>query len=120
MEFRAIDHVQLAMPAGQEEAARAFFVGVLGMTETPKPESGAGSQGCWFVSGPVHIHLGVDPDFRSAVKAHPAIIVADLAELTSRLQSAGYAATAGGNLPGRARAFAPDCFGNRIEWIELN
>lgn len=120
MEFSAIDHVQLAMPAGQEEAARAFFVGVLGMTETPKPESGAGSQGCWFVSGPVHIHLGVDPDFRPAAKAHPAIIVPDLVDLTSRLQSAGYSTTPGGHLAGRSRAFALDCFGNRIEWIQIH
>jgi hypothetical protein len=27
------DHVQLAMPAGQEAAARAFYSGVLGLTE---------------------------------------------------------------------------------------
>jgi hypothetical protein len=120
MEFCAIDHVQLAMPAGQEQTAREFFVGVLGMTETPKPESGAGVQGCWFVSGQVHIHLGVDPDFRPAAKAHPAIIIGDLTDLTSRLQAAGYPTTPGGELPGRTRAFAPDCFGNRIEWIQLH
>jgi catechol 2,3-dioxygenase-like lactoylglutathione lyase family enzyme len=34
--FVAIDHVQLAMPAGREDEARAFFCGVLGMSEVPK------------------------------------------------------------------------------------
>lgn len=37
MTYLAIDHVQLAMPAGQEAAARAFYAGVLGLTEVPKP-----------------------------------------------------------------------------------
>jgi len=45
----AIDHVQLAMPAGREAEARAFYSGVLGMREVGKPriwpiEEGAGSR----------------------------------------------------------------------------
>ena len=120
MEFRALDHVQLGMPPGEEERARAYFVGVLGMTEIPKPADGAaGAGGCWFVSGPVHVHLGVDPAFTPAKKAHPAIVVPSLAALTARLEGAGYAVSSGGKIPGRERVFAPDCFGNRIEWIEL-
>ncbi len=35
--FTAIDHVQLAMPPGDEEKARAFYGGLLGMKEMPKP-----------------------------------------------------------------------------------
>lgn len=120
MQFRALDHVQLGMPPGAEERARAYFVGVLGMTEIPKPADGAaGAGGCWFVSGPVHVHLGVDPAFAPATKAHPAIVVPSLAELTARLEAAGYAVSGGGKIPGRERVFSPDCFGNRIEWIEL-
>lgn len=34
----SLDHLQLAMPPGQEENARAFFRDLLGMTEDPKPE----------------------------------------------------------------------------------
>ena len=120
MEIHAIDHVQLGMPAGQEDVAREFFVGILGMAEHPKPKTGAGPGGCWFSSGPVHVHLGVDPDFHPAKKAHPAFIIPSLADLTAHLESAGYPVTTGGQLPGRTRAFAPDCFGNRIEWIQLH
>jgi catechol 2,3-dioxygenase-like lactoylglutathione lyase family enzyme len=120
MRFSAIDHVQLAMPAGAEDAARAFFVDVLGMTELRKPARGAGAGGCWFQSGPVHLHLGVEQDFRPARKAHPAIVVPSLAELRARLVGAGYDVQPGGKLEGRERAFSPDCFGNRIEWIELD
>lgn len=119
MTFRALDHVQLAIPPGEEDRARAFFDGVLGMEEIAKPATGAGRGGCWFESGPVHLHLGVDPDFTPARRAHPAIVVGDLDELVARLEAAGYEVTEGGELPGRRRVFAPDCFGNRIEWIEL-
>lgn len=35
MKIYAIDHVQLAMPAGEEEKARAFYNEVLGIEETP-------------------------------------------------------------------------------------
>lgn len=30
-------HIQLAMPRGREDDARAFYAGVLGFTEVPKP-----------------------------------------------------------------------------------
>lgn len=35
--FDAVHHVELAMPRGEEAAARAFFVDVLGMKEIDKP-----------------------------------------------------------------------------------
>ena len=65
------------------------------------------------------LHLGVDPEFQPAKRAHPAIVVPSLAELEGRLHPAGYPTTAGGRIPGRERVFSNDCFGNRIEWIEL-
>jgi len=71
--FLEIDHVQLAMPSGGEERARRFFVDVLGMTEIAKPPELAKRGGCWFASGKVQVHLGVENDFRAAKKAHPAL-----------------------------------------------
>jgi len=38
MAMQRIEHVQLAMPAGEEDAARRFYSHALGMTEVPKPE----------------------------------------------------------------------------------
>src|ERR1039457_6415640 len=69
-----IDHVQLAMPPGEEERARAFYAGVLGLTEVPKPPDLAKRGGAWFEQGAVKIHLGVEADFRPARKAHPALV----------------------------------------------
>ncbi len=35
----------------------------------------AGRGGVWFENERVKIHVGVDPDFRPARKAHPALVV---------------------------------------------
>lgn len=114
--FVTIDHVQLAMPAGQEDQARAFFSGVLGMTELPKPAQLAKRGGCWFASGQVQVHLGVEADFRPARKAHPGLRCADLQALLARLRGAGIAYEEDG-ATGSPRAFVHDPFGNRIELV---
>ena len=113
----AIDHVQLAMPPGQEDKARAFFVGVLGMTELTKPPALAARGGCWFASGGAQIHLGVEKDFRPARKAHPALRCADFDALLAKLNAAGVAFTPDDNVDGVRRGYIEDPFGNRIELI---
>lgn len=118
MSVVGIDHVQLAMPAGGEAAARGFYVGLLGMTEVPKPAALAGRGGCWFRGGSARLHLGVEADFRPATKAHPALLVEDLSALAERLAAAGVLLTADVPLPGYARGFVADPFGNRVELME--
>ena len=116
--FLAIDHVQLAMPAGAEDAARAFYAGVLGLTEVPKPAVLAVRGGAWFERGAVRIHLGVELDFRPAKKAHPAILVDDLTALRRALEDAGCPVHAGETLESGERLFTDDPFGNRLEFIQ--
>ena len=89
MRVQRIDHVQLAMPAGGEDDAAAFYEGLLGIPRVPKPEPLAARGGCWFVDGEVQLHLGVEDDFRPARKAHPALVVEGLAKLVERLRAAG-------------------------------
>ena len=118
MRLVRIDHVQLAMSAGGEAAARAFYRDALGLAETPKPAHLAARGGCWFEDDALKVHLGVDPDFRPARKAHPAFVVTDLALLAARLEAGKYRVAEDGLLDGRRRVFADDPFGNRIELIE--
>jgi hypothetical protein len=113
----AIDHVQLAMPPGGEAAARRFYGELLELGELPKPPHLAGRGGCWFESGSVKIHVGVDQDFRPAVKAHPALVIADLADLVATMTAAGVAIADDEPVDGRARVFATDPFGNRLELV---
>ena len=91
--FIAIDHVQLAMPPGQEPAARHFFVDLLGMIELPKPPALVKRGGCWFESGKAQIHLGVENEFHPARKAHPALRCRDYVELLAKLRQQGVEVT---------------------------
>ena len=118
MTVEAIDHVQLAMPAGGEVRAVAFYEGLLGIGSVPKPLHLAVRGGCWFESGPLKIHLGVEEDFRPARKAHPALRVAGLAVLVDRLRSAGVDIRDDEPLDGFDRVYVDDPFGNRIELLE--
>jgi catechol 2,3-dioxygenase-like lactoylglutathione lyase family enzyme len=112
-----MDHVQLAMPRGEEEKARHFYSGILGMTEIAKPAELAKRGGCWFQSGDVQIHLGVEDNFRPAKKAHPALRCGNYEELRKKLQQAGVEMIPDNANPGVTRCYIEDCFGNRIELI---
>lgn len=105
------------MPRREEDRARAFYGALLGMREIPKPPELAKRGGCWFESGNVQIHLGVEPDFRPARKAHPALRCSDYAALTARLRGAGVEVTDDPSIPGVRRCHIADPFGNRIELI---
>lgn len=118
MTLLAIDHVQLAMPAGRESDARAFYAGILGLTEVAKPEDLAKRGGCWFESAAVKVHLGVDPDFLAAAKAHPAFLVDDVKRLEMAAAQAGYRTAADAPLEGYERIHVYDPFGNRIELMQ--
>jgi catechol 2,3-dioxygenase-like lactoylglutathione lyase family enzyme len=115
--FVTIDHVQLAMPRGEESAARRFYGDVLGMREMEKPEELKKRGGCWFASGAVQIHLGVEDEFRPAKKAHPGLKCADYDGLLGRLRGAGIEVQEDRNIPGVRRCHVQDCFGNRLELI---
>ncbi len=119
MKILSIDHVQLAMPAGEEDKARTFYVNLLGFTEVPKPPDLAKRGGVWFESESARLHLGIETDFRPARKAHPAFIVTGLDELIKNIQIAGYETdTSQPPLDGYKRAHVFDPFGNRIELME--
>jgi predicted enzyme related to lactoylglutathione lyase len=115
--FTSLDHFQLAMPKGEEETARRFFRDLFGMAEVPKPAALAQRGGCWFVSGPVQIHVGVDPNFKPATKAHPAIRCRNYRDLLEKLRDAGVSVREDFEIPGTTRCHISDPWGNCIELI---
>lgn len=117
-EILELDHVQLAMPVGQEPVARAFYSDVLGLTEESKPENLAVRGGVWFRGGSARVHLGVEQEFRAARKAHPALLVRGLAHLAVRCRDAGFEPVVDEPLPGFDRFYVFDPFGNRLELLE--
>lgn len=110
-----IDHVQLAIPVGAEGRARAFYVDVLGLTEVAKPPVMAARGGAWFEAGRTVVHVGADPEFVPARKAHPALLVADL---RSFVADRGLDVRWSDEIPGTVRCHLDDPFGNRIELVE--
>ena len=121
MAVYGIDHVQLAMPAGGEALARRFYGEVLGLAELPKPPNLAARGGAWFRCGPLQLHLGVESDFRPAKRAHPGLLVEDLAEILKALTAAGFEVKYDSEpVQHFDRAFTADPFGNRIELLQAH
>ncbi|HEY5072366.1 MAG TPA: VOC family protein [Caulobacteraceae bacterium] len=118
MTIQAIDHVQLAIPRGGEARARAFWTGLLGLGEAPKPAGLAGRGGCWFEGAGLKVHMGVDDDFRAARKAHVAFKVDNVAQLAQRARAVGFEVVDDLALEGHERVFIFDPFGNRLEFLQ--
>ncbi len=113
-----LDHIQLAMPKGEEEKARIFFSGILGMDEDEKPYPLSERGGCWFRKGSVILHIGVDKEFSPQKKAHPAFVVPNLNELEKKLKEKEFEVVWDEALPNRTRFYSTDPFGNRIEFMK--
>jgi catechol 2,3-dioxygenase-like lactoylglutathione lyase family enzyme len=114
------DHVQVAIPAGGEEIARAFYGDLLDMTEIAKPAALAARGGCWFRSGSAVLHLGVERPLIPARKAHPAFLVEDLEATREVLSGAGHRCISTDDIPGVQRFHTADPFGNRLEFQQAH
>ena len=123
-----LHHVQVACPPGGEEDARRFWVEGLGMTEVPKPADLAGRGGAWFraydAAGQVaaEVHVGVEDPFAAARKAHPALLLENVATLeatASRLEVGGFIVdwAERRSFPGHERCHTRDAHGNRVELL---
>jgi len=113
-----LHHVQIAAPPGSEASARAFFVGILGMTELPKPPNLAHRGGIWLELAGCQLHVGIEAEFRPAEKAHPAFETDQLDELRHRLKAHGVETWDDESLPKHRRFYTHDPFGNRLEFVE--
>lgn len=105
-------------PAGGEDAARQFYGGLIGLPELAKPPNLARRGGVWFQAGARQLHLGVEANFRPAIKAHPAFRVRDLAALRREFADHGHIPQDDEPLAGYDRFYVSDPFGNRLEFLE--
>src|SRR4051812_45813208 len=111
-----LHHVQVSGPAGCEDAMRAFYAGVLGMTEVAKPERLRARGGVWFRAGAAEVHVGIEDGFRPARKAHPGFAVADVDVLAEAVEAAGRLVEWDDAIPGLRRFHTADPVGNRLEF----
>jgi len=114
-----IHHVQVSCPVGGEDDARRFYGDGLGMEEVAKPADLATRGGCWFRLDAAEIHVGVEEPFSPARKAHPALVVDDLASVADRLVALGFEVdwTERRTFPGFERCHTRDAHGNRVELL---
>lgn len=124
-----LHHVQVACPRGGEDVARRFWAEGLGLHEVPKPPALAGRGGAWFRADDsagsgraAEVHVGVEEPFAPARKAHPALLLADVATLDAtavRLVALGFEvdATERATFPGHERLHVRDGHGNRVELL---
>lgn len=121
MPITGLDHVQLAAPPGCEQAARAFFGGLLGLEELEKPESLRARGGAWFaLPDGRQLHVGVADPFAPATKAHSAFRVEGYDVLRQRLVDAGAAVRDDAEIPGVRRFYTDDPWQNRLEFVAVS
>jgi catechol 2,3-dioxygenase-like lactoylglutathione lyase family enzyme len=113
-----IDHVQIAIPVASEDRARSFYSGVLGFTEIDKPPQMAERKSIWFVAGAANLHLGIEPDFTPAKRAHPAFVVDSLDKILEACEHADITTKPDTSFNGFRRVHVFDPFGNRLELME--
>ena len=112
-----LHHVQVSCPTGGEDAARAFYGELLGLTEVTKPPALVARGGVWFRDPGVELHVGVEDPFTPARKAHPALLVDDLDAVADRLSAAGHGVIWNDDFPAYRRFHTSDGAGNRIELL---
>lgn len=108
------DHV--AVYVTDLAAARAFYSGVLGLKEVPRPES-FDFPGAWFQVGSGTLHLLVERERQAAHPRHFCLSVKDVHSAARRLASSGCAVewSTRHKIVGIDRFFTRDPDGNRIE-----
>jgi catechol 2,3-dioxygenase-like lactoylglutathione lyase family enzyme len=117
--IHGIDHVQITIPPGAEDAARDFYCRILGLPELIKPQTLRTRGGIWLRVGDRQVHVGVEEGVnRRATKAHVAYSVTDLGLWRSLLSARGIEIMDGSPIPGYDRFEFRDPFGNRVEFIQ--
>ena|SRR5579859_7673178 len=118
MAILGLEHVNVSITAGGEEAARRFYTGVLELEEIPRPTTLTAKGGVWFRCGPQELHCGVEETVARS-RRHPALLTDDLDAVRARLAAAGaLIGTDGGEIPGYRRFHTEDPFGNRLELLQ--
>ena len=115
--FKRLDHIQICIPTGKEQEARAFYIDFLGLEEIPKPADLLKNGGFWLNIANIQLHIGVEA-FEHKSKRHPAFEVDNLMEIKQAMLAVGIRIKEDKPIPGFNRFSFYDPFNNRIELLE--
>jgi catechol 2,3-dioxygenase-like lactoylglutathione lyase family enzyme len=118
---RRLNHITVAVPAGEHDQVRAFYIGVLGLEEIPRPAAlNAVYDLMWFKFLDILLHLDFTPPWVTpAENRHIALEVEDLPAIRRYLESKGAAIREAVPMPDRDRFYLLDPFGNYFELLEM-
>ena len=118
--WQGVHHIALTIPPGAQSRVRAFYGGILGMTEVDGTSSADGQGGCQFRSGDLEFDFDVDLAAHAPYPrhAHPGTLVADIDAFAARLAEQGVTVEWDDKFLGYRRFFARDPLGNRLEFLQ--
>ncbi|HZP56231.1 MAG TPA: VOC family protein [Dehalococcoidia bacterium] len=110
-----LQHVAVTVPTEGLERARAFYSGVLGLREVPRPPEIRDRPGIWYSFGSTELHIQARTSVPEAGDRHPALIVDDIDAWKAHFLQHGVEVIDQPTIYGRRRFDVRDPFGNRIE-----
>jgi len=121
IQFHRLNHVTIAVPAGEHDRVRAFYGGVLGLKELERPaQLRAVYDIIWFECAGIQIHIDLTPNcFVPQGNRHFAMEVRAIAEVRRHLEANGVTILEAVPIPGKVWFYALDPFGNMIEFLEF-
>lgn len=107
-------------PRRLRNGSKTFLFGSAWLGGNSEPEPLKKRGGVWFQCGAHQVHIGVQPDFVPAKKAHPAFQVQRLNELHAHLlaHQVPVIDDDARSDEGIKRFYVQDPFGNRLEFLE--
>jgi catechol 2,3-dioxygenase-like lactoylglutathione lyase family enzyme len=119
--FRRLNHVTIAVPAGEHEKVRAFYTGVMGFKEVERPGALGGVYDLiWFECLDFLLHIDFTPPwFKPAENRHVALEVVDIKAVRAYLTEKGAEIREAVVIPDRERFYVLDPFGNYFELLEM-
>ena len=122
LDARRLNHITLAVPAGEHEQVRDFYGGLLGLEEIPRPAAlNAVYDLMWFKFLDILLHIDFTPPWTtSAENRHIALEVHALPAIRRYLESHGATLREAVPMADRERFYLLDPFGNYFELLEMH
>lgn len=115
-----LHHVSIPARSDQFDSGRAFYGGILGLSEIPVPKTLGEDRVLWFQAGDCELHLFNEEDAHaSGGGRHFCFAVDDLDQVRARLEDGAIATEETTPIHNRPRFFCQDPFGNRLELTQI-
>jgi len=118
---KRLNHITVAVPAGEHDKVREFYAEILGLEEVPRPAVlNAVYDLMWFRFLDILLHIDFTPPwFVPAENRHIALEVENLPAVRRYLESKQATIREAVPMPDRERFYLLDPFGNCFELMEM-